>query len=132
MRSTPLRSAAARLGRTVHPDATPEKGSFYRSDQFSFARIGVPAFYLDPGSEFVGGLGEGLFFGVLFLLGSLSLAYLVAARLLNVEIDPQGAREIARRSRGTNHFMVAGYNRICLLVIRVHDQPKRYGKFRNT
>lgn len=45
---------AARLGRTVHPDATPEKGSFYRSDQFSFARIGVPAFYLDPGSDFVG------------------------------------------------------------------------------
>ncbi len=36
------------------------------------------------GSELVGGLGEGLFFGVLFLLGSLSLAYLVAARLLNV------------------------------------------------
>lgn len=34
------------------------------------------------GSKFVGGLGEGLFFGVLFLLGSLSLAYLVAARLL--------------------------------------------------
>jgi hypothetical protein len=34
------------------------------------------------GSEFVGGLGEGLFFGVLFLLGSLSLAYLVASRFL--------------------------------------------------
>ena len=36
------------------------------------------------GSEFVGGLGEGLFFGVLFLLGSMSLAYLVASRLLGV------------------------------------------------
>ena len=35
------------------------------------------------GSPLVGGLGEGLFFGILFLLGSLSLAYLVAARLLH-------------------------------------------------
>lgn len=36
------------------------------------------------GSELVGGLGEGLFFGILFLLGSLSLAYMVAARFLGV------------------------------------------------
>ena len=46
--------AAARQGRTLRGDQAPEKGSFYRSDQFSFARVGVPAFYLDPGSEFTG------------------------------------------------------------------------------
>lgn len=46
--------AAARQGRTVRGDQSPEKGSFYRSDQFSFARIGVPAFYLDSGNDFVG------------------------------------------------------------------------------
>ena len=47
-------AAAREQGRVVHGDAAPEKGSFYRSDQFNFARIGVPAIYLDPGTEFVG------------------------------------------------------------------------------
>lgn len=47
-------AAAAAQGRTVHGDPAPEKGSFYRSDQFNFARIGVPAAYLDPGTEFIG------------------------------------------------------------------------------
>jgi len=37
-------------GRVVKPDAEPEKGFFYRSDQFSFAKQGVPAIYTDPGS----------------------------------------------------------------------------------
>ena len=30
-----------------------DRGYFYRSDQFSFAKIGVPAMYLDTGTEFV-------------------------------------------------------------------------------
>ena len=47
-------AAAAAQGRIVHGDPAPEKGSFYRSDQFNFARIGVPAAYLDPGTEFFG------------------------------------------------------------------------------
>jgi len=47
-------AAAAAQGRVVHGDPAPEKGSFYRSDQFNFARIGVPAAYLDPGTEFLG------------------------------------------------------------------------------
>jgi Zn-dependent M28 family amino/carboxypeptidase len=37
---------AGRVGRTVAPDADPEKGYYYRSDHFEFARRGVPA--LDP------------------------------------------------------------------------------------
>jgi Zn-dependent M28 family amino/carboxypeptidase len=40
-------------GRVIKPDQFPSRGSFYRSDQFSFARIGVPAAYLDPGMDFV-------------------------------------------------------------------------------
>jgi len=40
-------------GRVVKPDQFPDKGYFYRSDQFSFAKIGVPAVYLDPGTDFV-------------------------------------------------------------------------------
>ncbi len=44
---------AEEQGREVLPDQFPYKGSFYRSDQFSFARIGVPAAYLDPGVNYV-------------------------------------------------------------------------------
>jgi Zn-dependent M28 family amino/carboxypeptidase len=44
--------AAAAQGRSVKGDQAPEKGSFYRSDQFNFARVGVPAVYLDPGTDF--------------------------------------------------------------------------------
>jgi len=40
--------------RHVVPDQFPDRGFFYRSDQFSFAKIGVPALYLDAGTEFVG------------------------------------------------------------------------------
>ena len=47
-------TAAAYQGRTVQPDAFPDRGHFYRSDQFSFARIGVPALYLNHGVDFPG------------------------------------------------------------------------------
>ncbi len=40
-------------GRIVKPDQFPGRGYFYRSDQFSFAKIGVPALYLDTGTDFV-------------------------------------------------------------------------------
>jgi Zn-dependent M28 family amino/carboxypeptidase len=45
---------AARQGRTVKPDQFPDRGHFYRSDQFSFARVGVPGLYLGTGIDFVG------------------------------------------------------------------------------
>ena len=44
---------AAELGRTLAPDPEPEKGFYYRSDHFSFARAGIPAFYADPGVEYL-------------------------------------------------------------------------------
>jgi Zn-dependent M28 family amino/carboxypeptidase len=46
--------AAGRQGRTVIPDQFPDRGFFYRSDQFSFAKIGVPAVFLGTGTDFVG------------------------------------------------------------------------------
>jgi Zn-dependent M28 family amino/carboxypeptidase len=48
------RDAAAEQGRTVHADAEPEKGYYYRSDHFNFAKLGVPALNPDSGVEFVG------------------------------------------------------------------------------
>ena len=49
------RSAAAEQGgRILRPDAEPEKGYYYRSDHFNFAKAGVPAFYPGSGITFVG------------------------------------------------------------------------------
>ncbi len=45
---------AARQDRTVKPDQFPDKGYYYRSDQFSLAKIGIPALYFDAGTDFVG------------------------------------------------------------------------------
>ncbi len=44
---------AGEQGRVVIPDQFPDRGYFYRSDQFNFAKIGVPAMYLEPGMDFV-------------------------------------------------------------------------------
>ncbi len=49
-----VKKIAATQGRTVVGDQFPDKGFFYRSDQFSFAKIGVPAIYLDSGTHFRG------------------------------------------------------------------------------
>lgn len=45
---------ATRQGRVVKPDQFPDRGFYYRSDQFNFAKIGVPAVYLSTGTEFIG------------------------------------------------------------------------------
>jgi Zn-dependent M28 family amino/carboxypeptidase len=44
-----LARAAATQKREIVPEATPEKGSFYRSDHFEFAKQGVPALYAESG-----------------------------------------------------------------------------------
>ena len=50
-----LREAAqAQGGRTLNPDPESEKGFYYRSDHFNFAKVGVPALYTDTGVKFVG------------------------------------------------------------------------------
>jgi Zn-dependent M28 family amino/carboxypeptidase len=43
-----LTTAADEMGRVVLPDPEPEKGFFYRSDHFEFAKEGVPALYSRP------------------------------------------------------------------------------------
>jgi len=47
-------AVAAQQGRVVQGDQYPDRGSFYRSDQFNFAKIGVPALYLSGGTDYVG------------------------------------------------------------------------------
>jgi Zn-dependent M28 family amino/carboxypeptidase len=47
------RVAAAR-GRSVGPDSEPEKGMYYRSDHFEFAKLGVPALDPKPGNQYLG------------------------------------------------------------------------------
>ena len=42
-------------GRVAMPDPTPERGYYYRSDHFSFAKRGVPMFYVDGGEDLVEG-----------------------------------------------------------------------------
>jgi Zn-dependent M28 family amino/carboxypeptidase len=48
-----VEAVAAEQGRVIKPDQFSDRGYFYRSDQFSFAKIGVPAMYLDTGTDFV-------------------------------------------------------------------------------
>jgi Zn-dependent M28 family amino/carboxypeptidase len=45
---------AGEQGRVVRPDPTPEKGSYYRSDHFPFAKEGVPALASDGGMDYEG------------------------------------------------------------------------------
>jgi len=48
------RDAAGEQGRIVHADAEPEKGFYYRSDHFNFAKEGVPALNPDAGVDYIG------------------------------------------------------------------------------
>lgn len=45
-----LADVARESGRTVTPEANPEKGGYYRSDHFNFARNGVPILYARGGT----------------------------------------------------------------------------------
>ena len=47
-------AVATAQGRTMLPDAHPERGSYYRSDHFEFAKVGVPSYYPKSGKLFIG------------------------------------------------------------------------------
>jgi Zn-dependent M28 family amino/carboxypeptidase len=56
-----VRKVAAEQGRTVHGDPYPDRGSFYRSDMFPLARVGVPPVAVKGGPDYEGqpkGWGE--------------------------------------------------------------------------
>ena len=49
-----------REGRAFVPDPHPETGGFFRSDHFTFAKVGVPAISFDSGDDMVnGGVARG-------------------------------------------------------------------------
>jgi len=50
---TIVEAVAERQGRVVVPDQFPDRGFYYRSDQFSLAKIGIPATYFYTPSDFI-------------------------------------------------------------------------------
>ncbi len=46
---------AAAQGRVVKPEPNPERGGYFRSDHFSFAKLGVPMLYAGSGEDLVNG-----------------------------------------------------------------------------
>ena len=52
---TYLDAAARAEGRTPEMEPTPEKGFYYRSDHFSFAKLGVPMVYFEGGDDLIVG-----------------------------------------------------------------------------
>ena len=55
---TTLRETVERMAQKFHleirPEAHPEQGYYYRSDHFSMAKAGVPAFSIKPGTQYEG------------------------------------------------------------------------------
>ena len=49
-----VQAVAQAFGMAIQPDDHPEAGHYYRSDHFSMARVGVPAFSLNEGALFKG------------------------------------------------------------------------------
>ena len=53
-----LQQVAQQQGRKVLAEPTPEKGYYYRSDHFEFAKVGVPALYAESGNQLIGADAE--------------------------------------------------------------------------
>jgi Zn-dependent M28 family amino/carboxypeptidase len=49
-----LADAAKRQGRVLNPNSQPEKGSFYRADNFEFSKVGLPSLYTGRGIDVIG------------------------------------------------------------------------------
>jgi len=49
-----VQATAKEFGLTIVPDSRPEAGHYYRSDHFSFSRVGIPSFSVNEGMKYVG------------------------------------------------------------------------------
>ena len=92
IRGTAVRAARAENLR-LEGDPSPEQGSLYRSDQFSFMRAGVPAIMVGHGLDFIGrmpGWGEQM------MQGYLDLAYHKPSDEYDPDFDLLGAVQQGR------------------------------------
>ena len=48
-----LAEAAKARGRVMVPNSKPERGGFYRADQFEFSKMGVPSLYTGRGKDYI-------------------------------------------------------------------------------
>jgi Zn-dependent M28 family amino/carboxypeptidase len=49
-----LAAATTRQGRVMNPNSQPEKGGFYRADNFEFSKVGLPSLYTGAGRDVIG------------------------------------------------------------------------------
>jgi Zn-dependent M28 family amino/carboxypeptidase len=49
-----IEAVAKRMGLAIKPEPRPEQGTYYRSDHFAFAHVGIPAFSVEEGNDFIG------------------------------------------------------------------------------
>ena len=49
-----VEATARQFRLAIRPDARPEAGHYYRSDHFSLARVGIPAFSINEGMKYKG------------------------------------------------------------------------------
>ena len=49
-----VEAVARQMELTINPEPRPEQGAYYRSDHFSFAHAGIPAFSVEEGDDFIG------------------------------------------------------------------------------
>jgi Zn-dependent M28 family amino/carboxypeptidase len=49
-----VQATAKEFNLAIKPDSNPSAGFYYRSDHFSFARVGIPAFSVNEGMKFQG------------------------------------------------------------------------------
>ena len=49
-----LAAATAKQGRVMNPNSQPEKGTFYRADNFEFSKVGLPSLYTGAGRDVIG------------------------------------------------------------------------------
>ena len=49
-----VQQIARRMDMVIKPDPRPEQGSYFRSDHFSLAHVGIPAFSIEQGTDYLG------------------------------------------------------------------------------
>jgi Zn-dependent M28 family amino/carboxypeptidase len=85
-----LARAAAARGRSVTAEQDTQRGSFYRADQFEFAKVGVPALYTRGGNDY---LGRPAGYGAALRSAYIEERYHKVTDLVQAQWDPAGAVE---------------------------------------